>query len=173
MDEQKQYELDPEDYQIILKIVDLWGNNCSDMEIRETLSIPHDRWEDILKKIKKYGLSVADNRIAYERFLARQYKRSKELEVLRNYAISNDELGTAVKCFQLESDIDRSVIEMGQKLRVLEGEVIKIEKTVTHTSLDKLFATVPPELQGQAVDEMKELAKEIVQNGLLSDMTDE
>ncbi len=166
----RQEEIFPPEYELIKKIIDLWANKNSDMVIRDLLSITKTHWNYLMKLIKEMGDTTGDNRLQYEKYIAKQNKRSKELEDLRLYAQATNDLNTAIKCFQLESDIDKSHIEIGQKLGVLEGEVIKVEKTVKNTnSIEVLFENVPELERESAKNDMLLLVQEIMSEGIGTD----
>jgi hypothetical protein len=161
----------PEEYKLIERIRDMWSNNCTDVEIRDVLNISKDRWEELLIIIKATETTTGDNRIAYEKFLAKQRKRHKQLDELANYSIATDQLPTAVKCFQMQSEMDRSDIEMGQKLSILTGETIHVKGELTHTDvhIQALFAHLAPDLKEQAEQDMKLLTQALVSEGIFID----
>lgn len=157
----------PEEYKVIMRIRDLWSNHVSDDEIRELLQISTNQWELLMRTMKEISFTEGDNRIAFEKYLARQQKRTQELKRLRIYAEGQEELGTAVKCFQLESDIDKSVIEMGLKLSVLKGEIIQTEVNVKHdVRLAAIFANLSPEQASAAQAELNSLTQELLAEGI-------
>src|SRR5579872_1818231 len=153
----------PDEYKIIDRIRDMWANNCPDTDIRRVLNLSKARWKELLTLIKSTEDETADNRIAYEKYKAKSRRRSKELEELKNYAIATDQLTTAMKCMQLDSDNDRADVEVAQKLSVLQGEVLRVEGTVSHdVKIAALFAHLTPEIKEQAEEEMKLLTQTLL-----------
>jgi oligoendopeptidase F len=158
----------PSEYKLIERIRDLWANNCSDSEIRDLLKIDKEQWNALMGLLKELNDTVGDNRIAFEKYLAKQLKRGKELEQLRNYATATEQLNTSIKCFQLEADIDRSLVEMAQRLGVLKGEVIEIKGKVDHNiRLAAILSEVPVELQESARNDLKELTQALIAEGII------
>jgi hypothetical protein len=148
------------------RIRDLWANRVQDDEIRDVLGMDMTEWKRLMTVLKENALP--DNHIEYEKFLAKTSKRQKELERVRNTAEAVEELSTAVKCFQLEHDMDKSLLEIGQKLNVLKPEIIKVEGEVQHdVRLAALFANLSPDKQPEATDALKELVQDLVTEGFI------
>lgn len=157
----------PEEYKVIQRVRDLWANHINDDEIRELLQLNTQQWEALMRMMKEINFTEGDNHIAFEKFRAKQQKRSKELERLRIYAEGQDELGTAVKCFQLEADIDKSLIDVGVKLSVLKGEVIQVDvNTKTDVRLQHVFADLTPQIKEEAKNDLNDLAQMLLAEGI-------
>lgn len=154
------------DLYTLRRIRDMWANRCTDDEIQDVLAIDKNEWKRLMVVLKENALP--DNHIEFEKFTARLERRAKELERIRNHAEAIEELGTAVKCVQLENEMDRAVLEFGQKLGVLKPEIIKVQGQVQHdVRLAALFATVPDDLKAQAEADLKELTQELITEGLM------
>jgi hypothetical protein len=157
----------PEDYDLICRVRDLWANNVDDMTIRGLLSLSMTKWRSLMKCIKELEEVAKDNGIAYQKFMAKSQKRAKDLEELRLYATSNGEINSAIKCFQLESDIDKQAIEIGQKLGVLAGEVVRIEKYVKNeNSVEVLFQGISEDKRISAEEDLKILTQQLLSCGV-------
>jgi hypothetical protein len=157
----------PDEYDLIQRVKDLWANNNDDLTIRSILGLSMSKWRDLMKQIKELDELVRDNGIAYQKFIAKSQKRAKDLEELRLYATSNGEINSAIKCFQLESDIDKQAIEMGQKLGVLAGEVVRIEKYVKNeNSVEVLFQAIPEDKRLSAEEDLKLLTQQLLSSGV-------
>jgi hypothetical protein len=157
----------PEEYKIIDRIRDMWANQCTDIEIRSVLHLSKDKWKELLSLIKMQEDETCDNRIAYEKYKAKSRRRSKELEELKNFAIATDQLATAMKCMQLDSEQDRADVEVAQKLGVLQGEVIHVKGDMSHdVRMAALFANLTPDLKSEAEADIKQLVQAIVAEGM-------
>lgn len=162
--------IDESDFALIQRIRDLWANNNDDLTVRVILDISSEKWKYLMKKLKEITQVDQDNHIAYQRYLAKQGRRSKELEELRTYATSLSEIGNAVKCFTLENQIDHEILSIGQKLGVLEGEVIRIEKTVKkENSVEVLFQNLEIDKKKEAERELKDLTQALMNDGIVID----
>jgi hypothetical protein len=147
------------------RIRDMWANRLPDDEIQDVLGINKTEWKRLMTVLKQNALP--DNHIEFEKFVARVERRSKDLERVRNHAEAVEELGTAVKCVQLENDMDRALLEFGQKLGILRPEVIKVEGQVQHdVRLQALFAHLPEEAKKAAEADMKELVQSLITEGV-------
>lgn len=160
----------PEEYKLINRIRDMWSNNCTDVEIRHVLNLSKAHWENLLTLIKANESTTGDNRIAYEKYLSKQRKRHKQLDEIGNYSLANEEIGNAIKCFQLQSEMDRADLDVGQKLGILQGETIHVKGEMTHdVQIQALFAHLTPVEREQAENDMKLLTQALVAEGLIID----
>ena len=160
----------PEEYKVIRRIRELWAKDVPDPDVRELLGLTTEDWTKFIRLMKELGESDTDNHVAYEKYKAKQIKRKEDLKHLRNYAESQDELGTAIKCIQLESEIDRSFIDYGQKLNVLKGEVIGANINIqTNLQLNAIFAHLEPEKQKAAQEELNEMVQMLLAEGVTFD----
>jgi hypothetical protein len=131
------------------------------------------RWKEIMKLIKELDALGRDNHVAFLKYSAKSQKRSKEIEELRQYATSNGEISAAVNMFKLEADIDKQLIDVGQKLGVLSGEVIRIENYVKNeNSIEILFSEMPEEIRLNAENDLKLLAQKMIAAGVEFGETD-
>lgn len=161
----------PAEFEKIRRIRDLWGNHLSDDDIRNVLNITLDEWQrltDIMKQHLK-----PDNFVEFLKYSERSRKRAKHLELIRNTAEAEGEVATAAKCIQIEAEIDRSNIEVGQKLGVISPEKIEIKGELQHNvKLAALFAHLTPEVRDETEDEIAKLAQDLITSGfLLNDTT--
>lgn len=145
----------------------MWAKNVPDDEIRDILHLRPEEWRHLMKVMKEMDETEGDNHIAFAKFKAKTMKRAKELERMRLYAEGNEELPTAVKCFQLEAEGDRSLIEMGQKLGVLKGEVVETTINVKKDiRLSALFAHLTVEEASAAEADMRKLTQALLAEGI-------
>lgn len=160
----------PEEYKLLRRIRDMWAKDVPDADIREVLSITLEEYRRLMRIMKELAEVDGDNHIALEKYKAKQAKRKKDLEMLRNYAESQDNLGTAVKCIQLESDIDRSLIEYGQKLGVLKGEVVVATTTIqNNVQLNAIFAHLDVDKQKAAQHDLNDMVQALLAEGISLD----
>lgn len=156
----------PAEFAKIRKIRDLWGNHLSDDDIRNVLNISMDEWRHLILVMKEH--LMPDNFLEYQKFTERSRKRAKHLELIRNTAEADGEVATAAKCIQIEAEIDRSTIEVGQKLGVISPETLKVEGELKHNvQLAGLFAHLTVEKQAEAEDEITKLAQDLITNGFI------
>lgn len=161
----------PNEYKLIRRIREMWAKDVPTPEIREVLNIHAEEWKNLMRIMKELDESESDNYVSLEKYKAKQIKRKKELEQLRNYAESQDNLGTAVKCIQLESDIDKSFIELGQKLNVLKGEVVETNINInTNLQLNAIFAHLEIDKQREAQDELNNMVQMLLAEGITLDV---
>lgn len=154
------------DFETIRRIRDLWANHDTDEEIRDVLSISKDEWKRLMTVMKEH--SLPDNFVEYQKYVARTLKRVKDLERLRNTAEAYDEFNAATKCFQLEADMDKALLEMGQKLGVLKPELIQVQGEVKHNvKMAGLFGHLDLDNQEQAKQEAKNLVHELITGGFI------
>lgn len=164
----KKPKISDEDNILLGRIRDLWANGVSDYDIRNVLGISSSKWTALMKKLKESTAMDHDNHIAYQRHIAKISKRSKDLETIRNHAMSLSEIGNAVKCMILENQIDNETLLLGQKLGVLENEVIRIEKTVKNeNSVEILFKELPATKKIEAENDLKELTRLVLSEGIV------
>jgi len=144
-------EMLPVEYKTVLKIRDLWANGLTDDEVRDLLSITKTNWDLLMQVVVDLATGDRDNTLQYEKFKVKTAKRGRELEGLRLLAEGREEIGNAIKCHQIGAEMDKSLVEVGQKLGVLKGEVIKIQGEVKHSvELAAIFAHLTPDKQKEA-----------------------
>lgn len=157
----------PEEYENIQRVKDLWANGVEDLTIRGLLGMSMTAWRELLKLMKELDNASCDNHVAYLKYQAKNHKRSQELDDLRLFAQSTGEINSAIKAFQLASDLDKQNIEIGQKLGVLAGEVLRIEKFVkSENSVEVLFASIPEEKRIEAEEELMQLTRQMLIAGV-------
>ena len=156
----------PAEFEKIRRIRDLWSNHLSDDDIRNVLNIGLDEWQRLVALMKIH--LQPDNFVEFLRFSERSRKRSKHLELSRNTAEAEGEVATAAKCIQIEAEIDRSNIEVGQKLGVISPEVLEIKGELKHNvALATLFAHLTPQMREETEDEIAKLAQDLITSGFL------
>lgn len=156
----------PAEFEKIRRIRDLWSNHLSDDDIRNTLGISLDEWKRLIIVMKEH--LQPDNFVEFLRFSERSRKRAKHLELIRNTAEAEGEVATAAKCIQIEAEIDRSNIEVGQKLGVISAQTIEIKGELKHNvALSALFAHLAPEVREETEDEIAKLAQDLIMSGFL------
>lgn len=156
----------PVEFDLIRRVRDLWCNNVSDDDIRNVLGITLEEWKHLIAVMKEH--SLPDNFLEYQKYVARTLKRARDLTGIRNHAESMEEMGTAVKCVQLEAEMDTKMIEVGQKLGVLKPEIIEVKGDIHHNhAMVGLFAHLSADKQQEATNDIKNLAQELITNGFL------
>lgn len=162
---QNKSSLEVADLQMLRRIRDMWANRLDDDEIQDVLSINKTEWRRLMTILKENALP--DNHIEFEKFVARVQRRSRDLERVRNHAEAVEELSTAVKCLQLENDMDRAMLEFGQKLGIYRPEVIRVEGEMQHNvKLAAIFAHLPDDAKKAAEQDMKDIVQSLITEGV-------
>lgn len=160
----------PETKSTLKKIRELWGKHLRDDEIRDVLNLTDAQWEFYTDLIRVESQKESDNTLSFEKYIAKVFHRADELQTLRVYAEATNELKTVIKCHELESKLDRELVEIGQKLGVLKPQVISIQKNVKHEHeirIQALFANLDENAREQAKKDFAELHRMMITDGVI------